>query len=905
MIEPVIDDYLGRFEDNDVASSGSEVSEAVKVYIAACQNYLREIHESGGSGREVNEAHSDLIDRLIRRLFQLSEQIYFRDGGEAPNELCILAVGGYARREMSIHSDVDMLFLYADMLTPYVNAMTKRMQLWLWDANLARGAATRTISETLSLAKSDETVCTALVAPRYLAGSGVLYHRFGRTVDKALFSKPDRFISQQIVAFESRHSEFGDSLYLLQPNLKEGAGGLRDYHASRWVMHATQGSARGKDDYLFSGLLTEEESSDFFQGLDFLWRVRNELHLMGGRKNDQMSFEHQERIAEAFGYGSASDDQTELPVERFMRDYYIHARNILNDSSLVMEQCLTRVRPPPKRRRIEYVERGLRVVNGQLEIPHARQLKDDPVLLLDVFSVAQAYDVPLTRKARRLVHEHLDLIDEDFQRSPEARDAFLRILRSPHRVARSLLAMNEAGVLASYLPEWDHIVCRWQHVIYHTYTVDVHSIFLVEELRRLRKGDYQLELPDLTDLMRSVHDPVVLYLSCLFHDVGKGLGGNHSIKGVDISRTCMERIGLDDEIIERVTFLVETHLIMSHLAQRRDLSDPKLILEFARTVKDRRNLRNLFLLTVADMRASSKKAWTDWKGRLLRDLFEKTAELLEIGADDANQAIDLIERRVETRIQSATAQLERDSVPPEEVARYFEMMPRRYFTAHTPKQIARHARVVFDLAPAQVLSFAAKELRGGFSELILCTPDRPELFADVAGTLTAHNINILGAHVYTSRSGLALEVYRVTTPPGDAVAHELVWRDFERSLRRVLAGETDVAELLKSRGRPIGAERPNLARRPHSVTVDSEESDFYTIVDIAADDRLGLLHDLTREIAKQGYEVYISKAALVLDQVTDTFYIKDREGKKVLDPELLSRLEQGLRDALQAGEGGG
>jgi [protein-PII] uridylyltransferase len=213
--------------------------------------------------------------------------------------------------------------------------------------------------------------------------------------------------------------------------------------------------------------------------------------------------------------------------------------------------------------------------------------------------------------------------------------------------------------------------------------------------------------------------------------------------------------------------------------------------------------------------------------------------------------------------------------------------------------------VVFDFAPAQVLSFVAKEMRGGFSELILCTPDRPELFADVAGTLTAHNINILGAHVYTSRSGLALEVYRVTTPPGDEVTREIVWRDFERSLRRVLAGETDVAELLKSRGRPIGAERPNLSRRPHSVAVDSEESDFYTIVDIAADDRLGLLHDLTREIAKQGYEVYISKAALVLDQVTDTFYIKDREGKKVLDPELLSRLEQGLRDALQAGEGGG
>jgi [protein-PII] uridylyltransferase len=900
---PSIDGYLPDSLELRAggADAGFDVPAAVRAYLAASRAYLADLHAGVDSGRVVNEAHSDLIDRLLRRLFLLSEERYFGEGGEGPSELCVVAVGGYARREMSIQSDVDVLFLYRDRMTAHVQAVAERMQYWLWDAQVTLGGATRKLTETLQLASQDASVATAVLAPRFLAGSGVLFHQFNDLLRTKLVARPDRFLAELVRSLQSRHTAYGDSLYLLQPNLKEGAGGLRDYHAAYWAMQVSEASARGTNDFLHLGLLTEEEADEYFAALDFLWHVRNELHLIAGRKHDQLSFELQERIAASRGY-AVDAAAFDLPVERFMRDYYRHARSIASSSSLVIEQCQARVRRTSLRRRVHYVEGGLRIADGQLEIPHARLLRDDPVMLIRVFAIAQDHDVPLTRKARRLIRGQLDVIDDAYRGKPEAVEAFLRVLRGERRVTRSLSAMNEVGLLGAFLPEWDHIVCRWQHVMDHTYTVDVHSVFLVEELRRLLKGDYQDELPALTELIRSVPDLTIIYLGCLFHDIGKGLGGDHSPKGAVRTRTCLERMGLDAELIDRVVFLVDQHLLMSHLAQRRDLSDPGLVLDFARLVGDRTNLRNLYLLSVADIRASSKQAWTDWKGQLLQDLFEKTAEFLETGASDPDRALEAIERRVETRREAAAAELRREGVSDEQIERYFEDMPRRYFTAHSPSQIARHARVVLDFEAKDLLATAVRSFRGGFSELILCTPDVHGLFSNVAGVLTALHINILGAHVYTMRSGLALEVYRLTTPNGEQEEQDIAWRELRRTLERVLRGEVSVDELLRRRGRPVGVQR-SPSQQPESVSITNEESEFYTIADVAAHDRLGLLHDLTRVIADHGLEIYISKAGSVLDQVADTFYLKDADGRKVVDPEVLASLERGLLRAARGPDG--
>jgi [protein-PII] uridylyltransferase len=335
---------------------------------------------------------------------------------------------------------------------------------------------------------------------------------------------------------------------------------------------------------------------------------------------------------------------------------------------------------------------------------------------------------------------------------------------------------------------------------------------------------------------------------------------------------------------------------MSHLAQRRDLSDPKLVLEFARTVGDRINLRNLYLTTFADIRASSSKAWSDWKGQLLRDLFERTSEVLEIGADDPGRALEGIERQVEERRASAAAELRALGVADSKIESYFDAMPRRYFTAHAPREIARHALVVLALGSDRVFSSAVRDLEGS-TEFILCTRDVHGLFANVAGTLTAHDQNIASAHVYSMRSGLAVEIYHVSTPRGGEEERRETWRAFEASLRRVLAGEVAVRDLLARRRRPLAAALAP-GRRPAAVDVSNEESDFYTIVDVTANDRLGLLHDLTRTISDHGHEIFISKVGTVLDQVADSFYVKDAAGRK-LDPEQQERLRI---DLLRAAE---
>ncbi len=906
------------------------VAPAVRAYLQDLRVYLEALHRSSRSGRRVNEANSDQMDRLVRRLFALAEEIHLARGGVVGAGVAVIAVGGYARREMSIQSDVDLLLLYRDELTPFVEHVAERLQYWLWDAGLRIGMATRTIEETVELGREDVTVRTAVLTARYLCGDGEFFHAFADRIRDELLPDPLEFVTEQQELLRDRHAEYGDTLYLLQPNVKEGAGTLRDYHAAYWVARGTQPSVRNVDDFLHFGLLTETEMRDYREALDFLWRTRNELHLRSKRANDQMSFEAQEEVAEGIGYGSMHEaiehqrsrsmpddatladirfepDDPDLPVERFMRDYYRYARTISSHSELVIEQCAKRVLPDAGGP-IEFrpIEDGFGLVEGQLAIPHAAHLREDPLRILRVFEIAQKHQVRLSRMAQRLIRENLRLLDDSVREDPELSAMFMRILGSETRVMRTLMAMNDIGVLSAVIPEWEHIVCRWQHVIYHTYTVDVHSIFLVEELRRLWRGKYARAMPELTELVREVDDRPVLFLGCLLHDIGKGFGGDHSNKGVVRAKPAIERLGLSKDRADRVLFVVQHHLLMSHLAQSRDLSDPKLILELAQICGDRTNLRNLYLATFADIRASSVEGWTDWKGQLLRELYERTAEMLETGAERPDQAVALLEARVERRRQAAQQELARLGVGPSKIQSFFDQMPRRYFLSHTPRQMARHAQVVLRFGPDTRVVTAHHAMKGGFTEFIVCANDVHGLYSRVAGVMTACGLNILGSHVYSTKGGLAVEVYRTHTPRGGPEEREMLWAEVEQQLENVLVGAVEIGDLVRRRRRPVGIARPRASRKAPRVIVSNTESEFYTLVDVIADDRLGLLYDVTRTIGEQGFEIYISKAATIKDQVTDAFYLKDLSGKKIKDPDELERLRKALLEALEAGvEGAG
>jgi len=901
-----------------------KVPQAVRAYLEHARERLAELHAESDSGRVVNEANSDFMDRLVRRLFTLAEEHHLRDGGNVERGLSVVAVGGYARREMSIHSDVDLLILYRDEITPYVAGIAERLQYWLWDSGLTVGCATRTLEDTVTIGREDITVRTAVLTARFLCGDGEFFHIFADRIRSELVPDVPAFIAEVADYKQARHEDYGESLFLLQPNVKEGAGTLRDYHTAYWVARAAQPSLRDVDDLLHFGLLTDGEMQVYSAALDFLWRVRNELHLKTKRATDQMSFELQELVADGLGYGSMEEyaegkpkaasvpvdtgllemrleaDDPDLPVERFMREYYLHARVIQNFSELVIDQCQARVsgENPEDRVSVE-VEEGFRLSGDHLEIPHAGNLRERPIRLLLAFQVAQSHDVPLSRMARRIVRENLDLVTDELRGDASWVAAFERILNAEKRVMRTLMEMNEVGFLGTFMPEWQHIVCRWQHVIYHTYTVDVHSIFLVEELRRLWRGKYEKAMPDLTQLMRSVGDRSALFLGCLLHDIGKGFGGDHSKKGVVRAIPLVERLGLSKERADRVIFIVEHHLLMSHLAQSRDLSDPRLLFEFAQLCGDRTNLRNLYLSTFADIRASSRDAWTDWKGQLLAELYERAAEMLETGADNPDKAMDLIEARVEQRRAGAALELADQGVDPGSTEAFFAGMHRRYFVTHTPKQIARHAKVALDYTPEKGVTTAFLSMRADFTEFILCSRDIHGLYSMVAGTLAVHGLNILGSHVYTTRDGLALEVYRISTPPGGDAEREIAWEELRESLVGVVRGEFRVEDLRARRSTSLGQGRLPSRKAPR-VAMSTEESDFYTVVDVIADDRIGLLHDVTKCIGDFDLEIYISKAATIKDQVTDTFYLKDGEGRKPTDRDMLEALRAAL---LVAAEG--
>ena len=894
---------LARLEQRPGSGPSDGTHEIVRGYLAAVREELVARHRGGAGGAVVNALHSDLMDRLVRRLFQRAERGYFASGHERAERVAVLAVGGYARREMSIHSDVDLLLLHAGAVTPYTTQIAEQLQYWLWDAGLTVGCATRTPEETVKLARRDNTVFTGILDTRFLAGDPVFYHEFTDTLRRRLLSDVSAFLTYQLQASAERHAAYGDSLYLLQPNLKEGAGGLRDYPGAIWAMRAVLSSARGADDLLHYGLLTESEMEAYSEALDFLWRIRNELHLLTGRRFDQMSFDHQERIALAMGYAERAPDDT-LPVERFMGDYYRRARTIQNYSEFAIEQCVARARPRRRRApKAHQVEDGFELRGGKLDAPRATHFDEDPLRLLRVFRVAQEREVELSRATLRLVRERLYRIDESYCRDPAAAELFLELLNSEKRVMRSLMAMNESGVLGRFLPEWEHIVCRWQHVMYHTYTVDVHSIFLVEELRRLWQGKHEQELPHLTQLMRDVVDRPVLFLGCLLHDIGKGFGGDHSDRGAERAERCLTRLGLAQERVDRVLFLVRQHLVMSHVAQRRDLSDPRTVVEFARLVGDQRNLRLLYLLTFADTRASSKTAWTDWKGSLLRELYDRTAELLETGRPDEKLALEQVQARVASRREAAAALLADEGQAPEEIEALFDSLPQRYLLSHTPRQIARHSEALYSHEREGGLVVRVRAMRGGFTELIVVCKDVHGLYSKVAGTLTARGINILGSHVYTTRAGVALEVYRVTTPEGDEDDRARAWSDFERNLAAVLAGERSLSDLLRQRG-PVRFGTPTTpSRLPAAVTVSNEESDLFTIVDVATNDRLGLLYDLTRTFAAHDVAIHVSKASTILDQVADTFYVRGADDRKLSDANRIEALRKSLLEAA-TGDGG-
>ena len=848
---------------------------------------LKVRHAEGASGQESVRTHARLMDDVIFSLTRLIAADAAADGLEA-TPLVVMALGGYGRGELHPLSDVDLMVVYDGEMSPYVQRMMQELLYSLWDLGLHVGHSLRSLDDCVAMARTDFPSRTSMQEARFLAGERRLFARFQRVLRENVFRRDfAQFLETTLVERDARYRKHGASPYIGEPNVKESAGGLRDMHTAMWLGAAKFG-ARTLRELTDKGLITPREQAAADAALTFLWRVRNELHFFSGHKNDVLTRDLQPRIAKNLGY---ENDETTLGVERFMRDYYLHARVIHRVSKRLIARCqetLSRRGSAERRQRQQALADGLVFFDGRLHLADRdpSQLRTDPARLMKVFWHLHRLGCELSLDLERAIEDSLHLVDEAFRRSDGVRELFLDVCRTWGRAAQTFSEMHELGLLGRYLPEFGALTCLVQYDVYHKFSADQHSLLAVEHLEALAPGQ-SAESEGAAHVLSEVEKPELLMLGMLLHDIGKAKGHGHVAKGIPLVRELTARVGLQAADGAAVEFLVAHHLTMSHVAQRRDIDDPKTITDFAAAVGDPSRLRMLYLLTYADMRAVGPGVLTPWQARILHELYARTLASLTGGR---------VARPSRTRLAERLHAAAKGEVDLQAVKAHLAMMTDRYLESTSVQRMAEHLRMLDGLGESPVVTALFHHPDLGSSDLVVVTRDLPGLFALIAGTLAASDVNIISAQIHTRADGIAIDTFQVNDPAGDVIGSPAHWARTLDALRAVLTGEQTVPALLDRR-RAAGREATGPGG-PSKIALDNQLSDTATVIEVKCPDRLGLLYLITKTLAGLGLDIVSARIATEIDQAFDTFYVQDREGRKIEDPETLERARAGLEQAL-------
>ena len=806
----------------------------------------------------------------------------------------VVAVGGYGRRELAPCSDVDLLFLRPDRPSPPVKAFVETVLPLLWDVGFEVGHSFRSVPECVAIALEDLHARNAMADARLLTGSEALFERFLAEMQASVYGNAkatEAFFREMRSQMVERLARHGEAVCMQEPNVKEGAGGLRDLHTVGWVGHARFG-CKDVDRLFDAGLVTAAEHAQARRAYDFISRVRNEAHFQTSRRTDVLALDLQPALAAALGYEPRGGME---PSELFMRDYYRAAQELrrFTESFLLRTGAMTP--PTPRfsfRRRARAVGPGGRfeVRDGVLFPKEAKgDFPESPDRLLAAFQVAQDLGVPLSDELKHLIHLNLRLVDRAFRSSRAAAEGFFALLGRPGRVGSTLRAMHETGFLGRYLPEIKRVALLVQHDHYHRYTVDEHTLRALEGLDELVEPPVA-ERERLSKALSEVRDPRRLALAVLLHDIGKGRGGGHVAKGARIARRIAERLGLDEEAVEDVVFLVQKHLVMSQVSQRRDLSDADLLQGFAETVGTLDRLNMLFVLTYADTNAVGPGAWNDWKATLLSELYAKTrSHFIGVPApfSDAYRRFRLEEKVVSGLLPEYLSS---------DVEEFLEALPDRYLRVVTPDAIARHFRLVHELGSHTLLADWRTPTNGRHTVLSVCLHDAPGVLARLAGTLTGSGLDILSLDAFTRSDGVVLDVFRVSEPSFHPVPEER-WGAIEADLVAALEGHHDVDEAVARRW----AERPRRRKRksptPPVVRFEPPDSAGRSVIEVRADDEPGLVYRIARCLAELGLDISFAKIATEKNQALDVFYVTRADGS-ALEEDDQTRVEAALVAAL-------
>lgn len=851
------------------------------------------LHRAGGGGLEVVRLNADLMDGVVRRIHRFCLEEANRKGDAVDGRMALVALGGYGRRELNPQSDVDLLFLYCTM-SPIVDFLAKETLHLLWDLGLRVGHSCRSVQDCIRIAAGDSTVKTSMIECRHICGDEEITGRLIEAVGKKFLAKrAENFIKAKMSEQEERYEQYGDSSNCQEPHVKEGMGGLRDCHVATWCAIARYG-AGGFDDFERLGILTAEELQGFKEAYSFLHRVRNELHFMSKQRSDVIFMEVQRDVAANLGYES---DGFFPAVELFMKDYFLRARDNRRYSRLVLDRCCRRgggfaglSRLISKRK----VDDGLYSLGGELMV-EGDPFKERPILLLRLFEYCQTLGLTPCQGALRSIRQSLHMIDHQLINSAEARDLFLTIL-SGDGAAGALAQMHDAGVLGKYIPEFGELTCLAQHDLYHRYTVDEHVLQALKHLEDLKSTE-EPELKELSSLYKRVHKPWLLKLAVLLHDIGKIKGRRHVESGEAIVSRIVQRWNLEEEDRRRLLLLVKLHLTMSHLSQRRNIGEEKMVAAFARNVENEENLILLYLLTYADARGVGPHVWTTWKGALLWELYHETHNYFVRGGKGEYHWEDMVEQA-----RGRVLTMAGEGIDLEEVEHYFHAMPYRYLISTPPERLARHLALVHSSEYKTIsLDYTHDSLKG-YTELVVCTKEKPGLFSRIAGTLSAMNINITSAQIYTGTDGSVFDILQVNGLDGKPVTDHETWDKVRSYLTMILEGELTVEQLMQGRKKPLQARKAEHMEVSPTVSLDNSSSDTHTIVEVLAQDRLGLLYLITNILFAEGANIYLAKISTEAHRAINAFYITDFEGRKIEDKKVLNGLKHKLLKALLQGD---
>lgn len=833
--------------------------------------------------------HSRILDEYFCESYETS--LISPETGAIKNPCAIIAVGGYGRQEQCIHSDIDLVFLFNKEIPDIADNLIREILYPLWDIGLDIGYSARSLKECVSLAKKDIEVLTSLLDARFICGISSLHSELMELVSKKILLKQSKkIISALIKNNRNRHQRFGDSTYLLEPNLKEGRGGLRDYHTMLWIAKIKSNIKQPRD-LEYYGYLSHEEYNALTNAISFIWNVRNRLQHLAGRKCDHLYFEYQIKLAKDLHFKKGNGQE---PVERFLGK--LHSRMELLKEQLLMflyKQSYTK-RPGLKTKPTKQVKvNGLSIIRNRLNFKTPEDILSSPDLLIKIFEESARLNIPLDAEAKRLVKDFEYLIDDDFRSSAFAAKSFQKILVTYAPTLNVLNEMLSAGFLVRFIPEIKGIVNRFQYDEYHLYPVDKHMLHTVQTIKNFGTSKDTSNDPLYGKLYKQLTGKKLMLWAALLHDVGKREpGAGHSHRGALIVRSILTAKHLKPTDIEAVVFLVENHLLLIKTATRRDINDEQTAITCAGKIKDVKRLKMLYLLTVADSISTGPKAWSSWTSTLLKNLFLEILRILEKGELATEEAIELIEKKKKELFVLTSTLL-----PRQDLEALFNVMSPRYLLYTLTQDMLEHIRLYKSLGKADFVWNVIKAHDSNTRTVTICAKDRPGLFSKIAGIFTLNSLDILDTQAYTWKNNIALDIFKVK-PPLDQIFEDEKWIKAKKNLKDALSGKLNLGEALDKKISYYRASKPHDLVRPHRINVDNKSSSFFTIIEVFTYDFPGLLFKITDALYRCGLDIRVAKIATKVDQVVDIFYVRDFEGQKIDSVDQISAIKAAIEKVL-------